>query len=61
MAIAHRLAIIIYHMIKEQKTYREAEPKVVDERLQEARKRRAVQQLEQLGFEVSLHQPTQSA
>lgn len=60
MAIAHHLAIIIYHMLKKREAYREERPERVDERLQEVRKRRAVQQLEDLGFEVSL-QPAQSA
>jgi transposase len=60
MAVAHRLAIIIYHMMKKQEPYREDGPGVADEHLQEMRKRRAVQQLKQLGYEVSL-QATQSA
>lgn len=60
MAVAHRLAIIIYHMMKKREPYREEGPGIVDERLQEMRKRRAVQQLEHLGYEVSL-QVTQSA
>ena len=54
MAIAHQLAIIIYHMIKKREAYREDGPEVADERLQEARKRRAVQQLKDLGYDVSL-------
>ena len=60
MAVAHHLAIIIYHMIKKQEDYREEGPEIVDERLQEMRKRRAVQQLKDLGYDVSL-QPVQSA
>ncbi len=60
MAIAHHLAIIIYHMIKKQEAYREEGPEEADERLQEMRKRRAMQQLKDLGYDVSL-QPAQSA
>ncbi len=60
MAIAHRLAIIIYHMIKKREAYREEGPEGADEHLQETRKRRAVQQLKALGYDVSL-QPAQSA
>jgi transposase len=60
MAIAHHLAIIIYHMIKKREAYREAGPERVDERFQEMRKRRALQQLAKLGYDVSL-QPAQSA
>ncbi len=44
MAIAHHLAILIYHMIKKREAYREAGPESVDERFQEMRKRRALQQ-----------------
>jgi transposase len=54
MAVAHRLAVIIYHMMKKQEPYREEGPGMVDERLQEMRKRRAIQQRKQLGYEVSL-------
>ncbi len=60
MAIAHHLAIIIYHMLKKREAYREEGPEGADERWQEMRKRRAVQQLKDLGYDVSL-QPAQSA
>lgn len=60
MAIAHHLAIIIYHMIKKQEAYQEEGLEETDECLQEMRKRRAMQQLKDLGYDVSL-QPAQSA
>lgn len=58
--MAHHLAILIYHMIKKREAYREEGPERADEHLQETRKRRAVQQLKDLGYDVSLH-PAQSA
>jgi transposase len=53
-ALAHRILIIIYHLIKEQKAYRELGPGHVDEKAAEVAKRRALRTLEQLGYDVSL-------
>ena len=54
MALAHRILIIIYHVLKEQQTYRELGPGHADEHALEASKRWAIRRLEQLGFAVTL-------
>ena len=60
VALAHRILIIIYHLLKEQQVYQELGPGHVDEKAAEVAKRRALRTLEQLGYEVSL-QPTEVA
>ncbi len=54
VALAHRILIIIYHLLKQQQAYRELGPEHVDEKAAEAAKRRALRTLEQLGYDVSL-------
>ncbi len=56
MAVAHRILIIIYHLLKDRELYHEYGEQVVDERLEEARKRRAIRQLETMGYQVQLQQ-----
>jgi transposase len=56
MAVAHSLVIIIYHMLKEKQVYAELRSRYVDEKEQEAAKRRAIRRLEQLGYSVTLHE-----
>jgi transposase len=56
MAVAHRILIIIYHMLKDREPYHEYGEQAVDERLEEARKRRAIRQLETMGYQVQLQQ-----
>jgi len=54
MALAHRILIIIYHLLKEQQSYRELGPGHVQEQVLESSKRWAIRRLEQLGFAVTL-------
>jgi transposase len=54
VALAHRILIIIYHLLKDQQAYRELGPGHVDEKAAEVAKRRALRTLEQLGYEVAL-------
>jgi transposase len=54
VALAHRILILIYHLLKEQQAYRELGPGHVDEKAAEAAKRRALRTLEQLGYDVTL-------
>jgi transposase len=54
VALAHRILIIISHLLKQQQAYRELGPEHVDEKAAEAAKRRALRTLEQLGYDVSL-------
>ncbi len=57
VALAHRILIIIYHVLKEQQAYQELGPAHVDEKAIEVAKRRALHMLEQLGYEVTLQTP----
>jgi transposase len=54
VALAHRILILIYHLLKEQQAYRELGPGHVDEKVAEVVKRRALHTLEQLGYDVTL-------
>jgi transposase len=54
VALAHRILVIIYHLLKEQQTYRELGPSRADEQAAESSKRWAIRRLEQLGFAVTL-------
>jgi transposase len=54
VALAHRILVIIYHLLKEQQSYRELGPEHVDEKAAEVARRRALRTLEQLGYDVTL-------
>lgn len=54
IALAHRILVIIYHLLQEQQPYRELGPGHAEEQANEASKRWAVRRLEQLGYQVSL-------
>jgi transposase len=54
VALAHRILIIIYHLLKEHQPYRELGPDHLDEKVAEGAKRRALRTLEQLGYDVTL-------
>jgi transposase len=54
VALAHRILIIIYHMLKEQRSYRELGPEHLEEKAAEATTRWALRRLEQLGYQVTL-------
>ena len=54
VALAHRILVIMYHLLKEQQSYRELGPGHADEQAAESSKRWAIRRLEQLGFAVSL-------
>ena len=56
VALAHRILIIIYHVLKEQQAYQELGPAHVDEKASEVAKRRALRTLEELGYEVTLQE-----
>lgn len=57
VALAHRILIIIYHLLKDQQAYRELGPEHVDEKAAEVSRHRALRMLEHLGYDVTL-QPT---
>jgi transposase len=54
VALAHRILVIIYHLLKEQQSYRELGPGHADEQAAESSKHWAIRRLEQLGFAVTL-------
>lgn len=61
VALAHRILIIIYHLLKEQQAYQELGPAHVDEKASEVAKRRALRTLEHLGYEVTLQEADEVA
>lgn len=56
VAVAHSILVIIYHILKEEKTYHELGSTYFEEREREAVKRRALRSLERLGYDVSLQE-----
>lgn len=54
VALAHRILVIIYHLLKGHQSYRELGPDHLDEKAAEVAKRRALRTLEQLGYDVAL-------
>jgi transposase len=54
VAQAHRILVIIYHLLKEQQSYRELGPGHAEEQANEASRRWAIRRLEQLGYQVTL-------
>jgi transposase len=56
VTLAHRILIIIYHVLKEQQAYQELGPAHVEEKAIEVAKRRALRTLEHLGYQVTLQE-----
>jgi transposase len=54
VAVAHSLLVSIYHMIRDNKPYQDLGPEYLDKLDAEHIERRAVQRLEQLGYNVAL-------
>lgn len=54
VALAHRILVIIYHLLGEQQPYRELGPGYAEEQANDASKRWALRRLEQLGYQVTL-------
>jgi transposase len=54
VALAHRILILIYHLLKDQQAYRELGPGHIEEKAAEVTKRRALRTLEQMGYKVAL-------
>jgi transposase len=57
IAVAHSILVIIYHLLNRPQDYYELGSHFLNEKEQEALKRRAVHRLEQLGYQVILHDP----
>jgi transposase len=54
VALAHRILLIIYHLLKEQEPYQERGEAYVQQREHEDLKLQAIRRLQRLGYEVSL-------
>lgn len=54
LALAHSLLVIIYHMIRDNKPFQDLGPDYLEMQDSERLERRAVQRLEQLGYDVTL-------
>lgn len=61
VAVAHRILVICYHLIKYKQTYIELGPLYYEERKQAHVVKQAVRKLELLGYKVTLEQPNQTA
>lgn len=61
IAVAHSILIIIYHILKQEKTYQELGSTYFEERDHDAIKRRAVRNLERLGYQVTLQEGDDAA
>ncbi len=61
VAVAHSIAVIAYHVLRDGTTYQELGAGYFDERDREAVKRRAVRRLERLGFKVTIEEATKVA
>jgi transposase len=60
MAVAHSIAVIIYHILRDHTTYEDLGSNYFDERDREGTERRLVRRLQRLGYQVDL-QPVSEA
>ncbi len=56
VALAHRILMIVYHLLKKQEPYQERGEAYVQQREHEDLKRQAIRRLQRLGYEVSLEE-----
>ena len=54
IAVGHRILVIAYHVLRDRQEYREPTPLALDEHRRHRARNRAVDQLRQLGYEVTL-------
>jgi len=52
VAVAHRILMIVYHLLKEKQVYKELGPHYFEERRREQMARQAIRKLETLGYDV---------
>lgn len=57
IAVAHSILVIIYHMLRDDKTYEDLGASYFDERSRQTTVRRAVQRIQCLGYKVTLETP----
>jgi transposase len=56
VALAHRILVIVYHLLKKQEPYQERGEAYVQQREHEDLKLQAIRRLQRLGYEVSLEE-----
>ena len=61
VAVAHTILIIAYHVLHRQQPYQDLGSNYFDERERSAIARQSVRRLEQLGFKVTLENPSGEA
>ncbi len=54
MAVGHTLLVTVYYLLTRQEVYHDLSPQQLDADLQARAKKRALQQLQALGFDVTL-------
>jgi transposase len=54
LAVAHRILVIIYHLLRDGTTYQDLGGNYFDERNRQATVRRATRRIEALGYKVTL-------
>jgi hypothetical protein len=54
MAVAHKILVIIYHLLSEGSVYEEARYAHLQPKQEERERKRAIQALERLGYAVTL-------
>jgi transposase len=54
IAVGHRILVVAYHVLRDRQEYREPTPLALDEHRRHRARNRALDQLRQLGFEVTL-------
>ncbi len=54
MAVAHSIAVIIYHILRDHTTYQDLGGNYFDERDRQAIEKRLVRRLQRLGYQVEL-------
>jgi transposase len=54
LAVVHSLLVTLYHMIRDNKPYKDLGPEYLEKRDSERVERRAVERLQQLGYDVTL-------
>ena len=54
IAVGHRILVIAYHVLRDRREYHEPTPLALDEHRRLRARNRALDQLRQLGFEVTL-------
>jgi hypothetical protein len=61
VAVAHRILIIVYHLLKDKQNYRELGPHYYEERRREQVAKQALRKLQSLGYTVTMETINQTA